>query len=421
MTVMLLCGAGLLVRTMIALNGASTGADTQDVLTMEVALPGARYTPERRVQFYREALDALRALPGVQSAAAGDSLPSSDRRGAARSSIASARRYAAEREAGRGHSRRDARILPDARIPILRGREFTDADDATPTPGFIVNDAFVRTLPAGIDPLGVSLSVWMQQENPYAPIIGVVGDVSEGSVRDDPQPTIFYSHRQLNETAMTLLVRANQSAAMASAGGRGNPPLDPNLAVTRIRTFEGALAESLARERLIALISGGFALIGLLLASLGLYGLLAFLVTERTKEIGIRMALGAQRRTPHPIGRRRRAAPRRRSAPRSASPASLLLLRSFGTLLFGVTPNDAATYAPSWRCCRRRGAGVLPAGPPRRARRAADGAPPGVVSHLTPLLVSGDEVLLEEVRIDFKAQPRSRRDFEMAFANLRRI
>ena len=231
----------------------------------------------------------------------------------------------------------------------------------------------------GIDPLGVSMSVLMQRRRiPTRRSSASPGNVSEGSVRDDPQPTIFYSHRQMNETAMTLLVRTNQPAAIANAAVAAIHRLDPNLAVTRIRTFEGALAESLARERLIALISGGFALIGLLLASLGLYGLLAFLVTERTREIGIRMVLGAQtgRVTRSVVGGGLRLVA---IGAAIGIAGSLVLLRSLRTLLFGVTPNDAATYASRPDAARRRrGAGVVSARPPRRARRAADRPSPGI-------------------------------------------
>jgi putative ABC transport system permease protein len=345
MTVMLLCGAGLLVRTMIALNDASTGAATQDVLTMEVTLPGTRYQPERRVQFYREAVAALRALPGASSAAAGDSLAVI---GPPRGATVFHRLGTPVLPFNDSPSAVIRVVTPDyfrtLRIPILRGREFTAADDTSPTPGFIVNDAFVKKHLAGIDPLGVSLSVYMQEKNPHAPIIGVAGNVSEGSVREDPQPTIFYSHRQMNETAMTLLIRTNQPAAMTNAAIAAIHRLDPNLAVTRVRTFEGALSESLARDRLIALISGGFALIGLLLASLGIYGLLAYLVTERTKEIGIRMVLGAQTGgvTRSVVGGGLRLVA---IGAAIGIAGSLVLLRSLRTLLYGVTPNDAATYA----------------------------------------------------------------------------
>ena len=143
---------------------------------------------------------------------------------------------------------------------------------------------------------------------------------------------------------MTLLVRASQPQAIAGAAVQAIRRLDPNLAVTRVRTYELALGESLARERMIALVSGAFALSGLLLASLGLYGLLAFLVAERTKEIGIRIALGA------PSGRLTRSVVGSglRLAGIGAAvgvAGSLVLLRSLRTLLFGVTPNDVTTYA----------------------------------------------------------------------------
>jgi ABC-type antimicrobial peptide transport system permease subunit len=174
-------------------------------------------------------------------------------------------------------------------------------------------------------------------------VIGVVANVSEGSVKAGAKPTVFYSHRQMSETGLTLVVRASQPQAIAGAAVQAIRRLDPNLAVTRVRTFEQALGESLARERLIALVSGAFALSGLLLASLGLYGLLAFLVAERTKEIGIRIALGAQ------AGRLTRsvvASGLRLAAIGAAAgvAGALGLLRSVRTLLFGVTPNDFSTY-----------------------------------------------------------------------------
>ena len=345
MTVVLLCGAGLLVRTVIALNRVNNGFDKHGVLTMRIGLPGIRYTPERRTAFYREAVAALRALPGVESAAAANSLAviGAPRGGTVFHRLGTPelpindRPAAVIRVATPGYFR-------TLRIPVLRGREFTEADDANPAPGFIVNEAFAKTYLSDVDPLAVSLSVWMENENPHLPVIGVVGNVSEGSVRDNPQPTLFYSHRRLQETEMTLLVRTSQPEALAKPAVAALHAIDPNLAVTKIRTFENALAESLARETLSALVSGAFAVSGLLLAALGLYGLLAFLVAERTKEIGLRIALGAQlgqlKRSVVGGGLRLVAI----GAVIGVS-TSLLLLRLFGTLLFGVTPYDPSTYA----------------------------------------------------------------------------
>lgn len=345
LTVILLCGAGLLVRTLIELTRANSGFDKHGVLTMEVGLPGTRYTPERRNAFYREVVDALRAIPGVESAAAANSLAviGSPRGGTVFHRLGTPelpmneRPIAVIRVVTPGYFR-------TLRIPVVRGREFTEADNANPAPGFIVNEVFVKAYLADVDPLRASLSVLMSDENPYSPIIGVVGNVSEGSIRDNPQPTVFYSHRQMPETAMALFVRTDRPEAMATLAVDAVRRIDPNLAVTRVRTFEGALAESVARERLNALVSGAFAVSGLLLASLGLYGLLAFHVTERTKEIGIRIALGEH------LGRLTRsvvAGGLRLVAIGAAIGivSGFLLLRSLGTLLFGVTPNDLSTYA----------------------------------------------------------------------------
>jgi putative ABC transport system permease protein len=345
MTVVLLCGAGLLVQTVAALDRVNNGFDKNHVLTMEIRLPAARYTPERATIFYREAVAALRTLPGVESAAAADSLPViGDPRGGTGIHILGTpevpmndRPFVVVRVVTPGYFR-------TLGIPMLRGREFADADDANPTPGFVVNEAFARAYLTDIDPFRTLLSVWMQAENPHLPILGVVGNVNEGSVRDGAKPTVFYSHRQMPENGMTLFARGNQPTAIAGSAVNALHAIDPNLAITKVRTLQGALGDSLARDRLSALVSGAFACSGLLLASLGLYGLLAFLVTERTKEIGVRIALGA------PLGQLTRSvvgAGLRLVAIGAAIGVggSLLLFQLFGTLLFGVTPYDLSTYA----------------------------------------------------------------------------
>jgi predicted permease len=345
MTVVLLCGAGALVRTLIALNRAPLGFDARDVLVMVVAISPARYPDERPLDFYREAVTRVRALPGVDAAAVGASTPMiGPPRGATRFHE-------------RGTPERPVRDLPSTvvrmagpgyfqalRIPVMRGREFSEADTANPMAGFVVNETFARSYLAGRDPLATAITVRMQDENPYLPIIGVVGDVSEGSVRAAPQPTVFYSHGRMPWATMALFARGRQPESLARPVVAVLHELDPSLVISNVGTIETRLAESLARERISALISTSFGVGGLLLAALGLYGLLAYLVAERTKDIGIRIALGAR------VARITRSVVADGLALVAIGAAigiagSLLLLRPLDALLFGVTSYDVSTYA----------------------------------------------------------------------------
>lgn len=345
LTVVLLCGAGVLVRTLAALDRANLGFEADDVLTMRLGISPIRYPDERPRDFYRDAVARIRALPGVESAAVAASLPL----------IGSPRGATSFRELGtpeRPRSERPSTVVRivapgyfrTLRIPVLRGREFTDADNANPSAGFVVNEAFVRRHLPGRDPLATSISVYLTDDNPFLPIIGVVGDVSEGSVRVAPQPTVFYSHGQLPWATMTLFVRTPQPESAIRPVTTALRELEAGMVISDVRTIEQGLAESLARERLSALVSASFAVAGLLLAGLGLYGLLAYLVAEGTKDIGIRIALGARvSRITGSVVAGGLALVALGAAAGLAG--SLVLLRSLGTLLYGVTPYDVPTFA----------------------------------------------------------------------------
>jgi ABC-type antimicrobial peptide transport system permease subunit len=154
---------------------------------------------------------------------------------------------------------------------------------------------------------------------------------------------VYYSYGQFSQGNMTLFLRASRPATQVASAMAVIHRLDPSLAISRIQTFDDAIAESLARDRLSALVSSAFALCALLLVSLGLYGLLSFLVSERTKELGIRIALGAH------VGRLTRSVIGGGLQLVGIGAAlgiagALLLLRWLGSLLFGVTPNDLSTY-----------------------------------------------------------------------------
>jgi putative ABC transport system permease protein len=191
-------------------------------------------------------------------------------------------------------------------IPMLEGRDFSQDDMREGNAQvFIVNTAFVKAYLQSQDPLSTSISVFMNRtkpsnpkfgepDNPYGRIIGVSADVKEGTLRDSSEPTVYYNERQLTSEGMTLFVRSPRAAELAKAAGQIVRDTDRNLPLIEVRMLTDFFAETVARDRLTAGVSAAFAISALLLASMGLYGLLAFTVAERTNEIGIRMALGAR-------------------------------------------------------------------------------------------------------------------------------
>jgi putative ABC transport system permease protein len=345
LTVVLLCGAGLLVRTVSALNRRDAGFDRQGLLTMQVDLPRDRYDEAGRVRFFEEARQRLQQVPGVLSASAAFSLPvTGPQVGRTGVSVFGQPEVpqvelqsAVVRIATPGYFR-------TLGTPV-RGREFTDGDQVPGAPlVFVVNEAFVAAFLPGTDPLDTSISVGMQRENPYARIVGVVADISEGTLWDSGQPTVFYNHAQLPSPTMTVVVRTPPTLRVDRAVVQALHEIDPNVAVADVQGIDVALGASVSRERLIAVVSTAFAAGGLVLASLGLYGLLAFIVSEQTKEIGIRMALGAPLRT---LLERVMARGLRMVAAGAVVgiAAAAVILRTAGSLFYGVSSFDLPTYA----------------------------------------------------------------------------
>jgi putative ABC transport system permease protein len=340
-SIVLLAGAGLLFRSLVGLQAVDPGMDGNGVLTFRVSLPHARYAKdEQAVQFFHQAVEKLSLIPGVQSASAVSYLPFNGL--AAGTDVDISGRPPAKPGEKIGTVVRT--ILPEyfktLRIPIRRGRDFTDADNLpTAALRFIINEAFVKKYLRGEDPLTKSISVDMQDKNPMGEIIGVVGDLKEGSLDKEPQPTAYYVHAHLPYTAMFLLVRGNSPPELAGPARKVILEIDPQQPIADVRTMEEILRDTFARQRLSALLLAGFSLASLLLASVGIYGVLAYSVASRTREIGVRMALGA---TPGRILRLVMGNGARLVIAGAAAGlgGALLLSGLMKNLLFGIGPRD---------------------------------------------------------------------------------
>jgi len=345
LSVMLLVGGMLLFRSFVRLQTVNPGLDASGVLTFRVSLPAARYRGASRSQFFSRAIEQIEQLPGVRAASAVSYLPFNGDAAGTWVGIA-----------GRPAPRPGEELLGIIRtvlpgyfrvmgIPMKNGRDFTVADNDPSTPyRFIVNESFVERYLKGEQPLGKQINTLMDDNNPFGEIIGVVGDVKEDSVDKEPAPTVYYIHNHLSYPAMTFVIRTSgDPLSLAAPARRIIQGLDPVQPIADVRTMQTIVAETFSRQRFSALLLSGFSVASLLLAGIGIYGLLAYSVTERTREIGVRLALGAQpaRIIVMIVGGGARLVAAGTAVGIAGAIALSGLLKG---LLFGVGPHDVATY-----------------------------------------------------------------------------
>ena len=345
-SVILLAGAGLLFRTVIGLQAVDPGLNPDKVLTFSVALPGARYGEgAKTIEFYTAAVERLSHLPGVRSASAISYLPFNGMAAGTGFNIAG-------RPPAKPGESLDATIrtiLPDyfrtIGIPLIKGRDFTAADDVLSAPyRFMVNEAFVKKYFPNEDPLGKQISVEMDEKNPFGEIIGVVGDVKEGTLDKDPQPTVYYVHAHLAYHEMVFVLKAEQEPlSLVEPARKVIQGLDRELPITQVRPMSAVVRQTFARQQFSAVLLGGFSLASLLLAAIGIYGVLAYSVTQRTREIGVRVALGAE---PGTIIRLIVGSGARMVIAGSLAglAAALALSGLIKGLLYGIGPRDPLTF-----------------------------------------------------------------------------
>ena len=370
LALVLLIGAGLMIRTVLQLTQVDTGFRADHLLTLQLSFRGQQWTDVRRVAFMDDVFTRVRALPGVVNAAASNSLPID---GSQWNSV-----FVVE---GRPAPERRELIPSAAMTPVsagyfetmgtrlVSGRFFTDGDGAQASRVVVINETLARRIWPGENPLGKRLKQgFPETPGTWREVVGVVADVKHEGLSEQTPMQVYMPFPQMPSSDLALVVRTSADPASLRAPVEAVVhALDRDLPVYSVRTMERVVEASIARERMAVLVLMVFAVVALTLASVGLYGVVAHGVTERTHEIGVRIALGAERR--HVLGLVVR---------QGLSMAALGTVLGVGGaiavsrwiegLLFGVTATDPTTivsvvamllgvafvacYVPAWRATR---------------------------------------------------------------------
>ena len=362
MAVVLLVGGGLMLKSFIRLVRVDPGFDPHRVLRLDLSLADLRYkAPQQERAFYEQLIERLRGLPGVESVGATTHTPFVSESWAPfaiegrPAPPPGAQQQAAMRTVSNDYFR-------TLKIPLRKGRFFSDADarvalplirwyeqqpypvhynDPQPAPVVIINETMARLYWPNEDPLGRRLRI---VASPWLTVVGVVGDVRHSGLNFPPNPEMYLSHLQEPETSLAVMVRTTgDPLRLASAARDQVKAIDKDQPVN-VNTMEQVLSNSVARQRFNAQLLGVFASVALILAMIGVFGVINYSVAQRTHEIGIRIALGAQRRDVFTlvVGQGLVLAV---LGVAIGSAGALALTRLVTGLLYGVSPTDATTFA----------------------------------------------------------------------------
>jgi putative ABC transport system permease protein len=346
LSLVLLTGAGLLIRSFKQLNEVDPGFDPRRVLTATVALPDAKYHEEAQVSaFFQQVLERAATVPGLETVGAVSPLPLS---GEIAQNLLTVE--------GRPPLNPGDRPITNSRIisadyframgiPLIKGRVLTERDKSDAPRVVVINETVARKFFPGEEALGKHINVSLADNN-LAEIVGIVGDVKHHSLDEEAGPECYFSYRQIPYPSMTLVARSKSDNPESLAVGlrQAVEQVDRDQPLSDIRPMTQLLGDSLARRRFNMLLLGVFAGVALVLAAVGIFGVMNYSVTQRTHEIGIRMALGAQARDilKMVVGQGMILA---LTGVVIGLGAAFWLTRFMSSLLYGVTATDPLTFA----------------------------------------------------------------------------